>query len=227
MDPTTLLTTVNAFYDQAFNKLLLITFGLIAFIGVIVPLAIGWVQLRTLRAEKGSLLNELRSEVEAERASVRSHIDELVGERVDAIRTEYEKRFSDLAAELEVAASAAEARSFHLQGNTYRTSKTPHLGITDYCHAAPLYIAAADEANAQRCIRNLIEDCLPKTNSEQYKKFKVEENCNRLIKALKKENTNGRYVNDIDKLERQMEKASSRKPPVDEPQNANASRSSI
>jgi len=38
MDPVELLSTVNAFYDQAFNKLMTVTFGVLTIIGLFVPL---------------------------------------------------------------------------------------------------------------------------------------------------------------------------------------------
>ena len=62
MNPIEVLNMVNTFYDQAFSRLLIITFGIVAFIGVIIPIAVGWLQSRSLRAEKNSLLNELKAE---------------------------------------------------------------------------------------------------------------------------------------------------------------------
>lgn len=210
MDPVQLLSTVNSFYDQAFNKLMVVTFGIIAFIGVLVPLVVGWVQTRTLRAEKNSLLTDLKAEIESERDAVRQAIESSVREEVNEVRLALEQRIEELTRNLDEASASAEARSFHLQGRDYVKSNKSTLGVKSFAHAATRYIDARDESNAQRCINSLIEDCLPKTDKSKYKKFKVERVCGDLLAKLRDCNENGRYSNFIQRIESEMEYASSR-----------------
>lgn len=210
MDPTQILTAVSSFYDQAFNKLLAATFGLIAFIGVIVPLLVGWFQLRTLRAEKSSLLAELRLEISNEREEMRAQIDTGVQEQVSKLRVEFENRFDELSKKIERSSAMAIARTHHLQGTVFNNREKYHLAVGDFCHAASMYIKANDEANAQRCLRLLTETCLPKTTSSNLEKFKGDESCKELIKDLDRNNENGRYTNHIGRIERELQRSRER-----------------
>lgn len=212
MSPLELLAAVNGFYEQAFNRLLATTFGTIAFIGVLVPIVVGWVQVRSLRQEKGSLLNELRAEINDERASVRDAIEASVREEMRGLQNKLESRIEELTNDLARSSSLAEARSFHLQGlNSFR-SKRPHHAIKDFVTAAVDYIKGHSEANAQRCMNLISDDCLPKINKDQYSEMKIEKSCNELIEKLREINEHDRYSDHIHKIEVQMEKASSRAP---------------
>lgn len=212
MDSLEILNAVNAFYDQSFTRLLTATFGLIAFIGVLVPLLVGWVQLRTLRAEKGALLAELKLEIAKEREALRSEIEGQVEERVETLRTEYEARFEEISKKLKRSSEMVHARTHHLQGLSFINRGKFHLAIEDFCHAAPLYIKAGDEANAQRCLRSLVEKALPRTTANQYLQFKIDDKCKALVADLEEHDENGRYQNDIQRIEREMDKAKKRDP---------------
>ena len=210
MNPLEILTTVNAFYDQAFNRLLIITFGLIAFIGVIVPIAIGWLQLRTLRAEKGSLLNELRAEINAEREKVEEFIQSEVDKRIEIVKAQYDVKFEETAEKIRESSASALARTHHIQGHDSLTDNSGDFGIGDLCHAASLYFTGKEEDNARRCIVLITNQCLPKISSAKYIEHKIKDSCDGLVKSIKKNNQNSRYKDDLDELEHQMSLASSR-----------------
>jgi hypothetical protein len=210
MNPIDLLNTVNQFYDQAFNKLIAITFGLLAFIGVIVPIAVGWLQLRTLRAEKSSLLNELRSDISAEREAIESKINDQVEERMQKFKSEYDSKFEEMAKNIRKSSASAKARAHHLQGKGMLDGKYDDLGMSDFSYAASLYFAAGEESNARRCIVIVIEKCLPDMNSNCFNEHNVDNIGKRLIKTLEENNQNSRYEDDIESLRREMTKASSR-----------------
>lgn len=212
MDPVELLSTVNAFYDQAFNKLMTVTFGVLTFIGVLVPLGVGIVQVRSIRNEKESMLRDLRAEIEKEREAVRHSIEVGIKEEMARVRADLEARIDHVSHELRKSSAAATARAFHLQGRGFTDKGKCSLAIDDLTTAARLYIDAGDEANAQRCINLVIETCLPKTNADDYKKFKLKECCDPLMKKLLECNENGRYINAMQALERAMEAASGRHP---------------
>lgn len=209
MNPIELLQTVNSFYDQAFNRLLVITFGLIAFIGIFVPLVTGWLQLKSLRAEKAALLAELRLQLDTERDALAKEVEKSVEERFSTIESAYEEKIDNLSEQLEIAYAIAEARSFHLQGRS-NLKNHPARSIEDFCHATAGYLDGKDEANAQTCARVITENCLPRISSEEYKSNKIEKFCTDTIECLRKHNENGRYQHFIDRMERAMDSASTR-----------------
>lgn len=212
MSPMELLSAVNDFYDQAFNKLLAITFGIIAFIGVLVPVVVGWVQLRSLKQEKGAILGELRKEIDDERAQIKESIESSVREEMRGVQENLESRIEELSNDLKKSSALAEARSFHLQGLNSVRAKRPQDAVEDFASAATNYINGKSEANAQRCMNLIVESCLPAANKDQYVEMKMEKHCNSLLKKLEEENQNGRYANYIQKIESQMGKASNREP---------------
>ena len=210
MNPIDLLNTVNQFYDQAFNKLIAITFGLLAFIGVIVPIAVGWLQLRTLRAEKSSLLNELRSDINAEREAIEDKINGQVEERMRKFKSEYDLKFEETAKNIRKSSASAKGRAHHLQGNGMLAGKYNDFGMSDFSYAASLYFAAGEEGNARRCIDVVIEKCLPEMSSNCFNEHNVEKIGGRLIKTLEENNQNSRYEDDIESVKREMAKAYNR-----------------
>jgi hypothetical protein len=212
MDPVELLSTVNAFYDQAFNKLMTVTFGVLTFIGLFVPLGIGYVQVRSLRNEKESMLRDLRAEIEKEREALRHSIEIGIKDEMARVRADLEARVDHVSHELRKSSAAARAATLHLQGQGFIRQDECSRAIDDLTKAACLYIDAGDETNAQRCIKSVIEKCLPKTNADDYKKFKLKKCCDLLTKKLLACNENGRYTNSMQALERAMEAASGRHP---------------
>ncbi|WP_155831834.1 hypothetical protein [Hylemonella gracilis] len=213
MDSLQLLNTVNGFYDQAFNKLLIVTFGVIAFIGVLVPLVVGWVQIRSLRTEKDSISRDLKSEIETEKRRIREAIEQSVRDEMKNARSEFARRIEELSGDLKKSAAAAEARALHIQGISSLERGNAPSSVEDFAAAVPLYIAANDELNAQRCIESLIDFCLPRTDKEEFKRYKVKGYCEILLKSLRESDENGRYFNSIEKIEKALDLASNRAVP--------------
>lgn len=213
MDSLQLLNTVNGFYDQAFNKLLIVTFGVIAFIGVLVPLVVGWVQIRSLRTEKDSISRDLKSEIETEKRRIREAIEQSVRDEMKNAHSEFARRIEELSGDLKKSAAAAEARALHIQGISSLERGDAPSSVEDFAAAVPLYIAANDELNAQRCIASLIDFCLPRTDKEEFKRYKVKGYCEILLKSLRESDENGRYFNSIEKIEKALDLASNRAVP--------------
>jgi len=205
-----LLTTVNDFYDKAFTRLLVTAFGVTAFIGVIVPIAVGWLQMRSLRSEKTSLLNELRAELSSEREGMEARIKEEVETQVKIIKDEYEERFTKITKEIRKSSASSLARAHHLQGKAALNNSEAAFGAPDLFHAAAIFFEAGEEANARRTIVFLSEDCLPKVCSEHYKEFELEKCCETLISEIEKHNENSRYDDDIALIRRDVQRASMR-----------------
>ncbi len=212
MDPIELLSTVNQFYDQAFNRLLIITFGLITFIGVAIPIAVGWLQLRTLRAEKASLLEELKSDIHSEIKCTDEIINKKVQEQIETLKSIYDIKFEEIATNIEKSSASAKARAHHLQANNLLTEAREDLGISDLCYATSLYFTAEEEANARRCMDTIINSCLPNLNSEHFEEHNINDICSELSSEIKKFNQNFRYNDDLKNLEREKTKASNRQP---------------
>lgn len=211
MDPMSLLAAVNAFYDQAFNKLMAATLGLVGLIGIAVPLIVGWVQTRSLRSEKNSLLSELRKELEAEREQLQSSANQEVANRIRAFEEKANKRFEEVAKSITIAQSAAEGRTFHVQANFSMQKGLAGVALEDYVTAVQLYMAAKDQMNIQRCIEQVHAACLPACKKLDFDLCNVEKYVSELITTLTDNNSESRYTNSIQKIERELREAKERK----------------
>jgi hypothetical protein len=95
-----------------------------------------------------------------------------------------------------------------LQGAQSLESKTYMLAILDYCDAASSLIKGEDEANGQKALNQLIDECLPNIRKTDFNgTIAFESSLNDLIVFLKSQNDNGRYSNYIEKIERGIKKA--------------------
>jgi len=158
------------------------------------------------------MLRDLKAEIEKEREALRHSIEISIKDEMARVRADLEARVDHVSHELRKSSAAAKASTLHLQGQGLAQRGEFSLAIDNLTKAARLYIDARDETNAQRCISSVIENYLPKTNADNYKTFKLKECCDLLMKKLRKCNENGRYVNVMQVLEREMEAASGRHP---------------
>lgn len=215
MNPIEILNQVSQFYSQAFDKLLALTFGTIGLIGVAVPILVGWVQTKSLRSEKNSLLNELRKELEEERDRLKEFAEGEIVRKVKEAEEKYNSQFEKQSADIQIAKERAEARSFHLQANISSDAGSFADALRDYSTSANHYISANDEGNAQRCLEQIIVKCLPNIDSKVYVREKTAETCAKLLKTLRNRNENQRYHNYIERIERASDVAKERAPKGD------------
>jgi hypothetical protein len=66
MDPNQILEQVNAFYSTAFSQLVTITLIILGFGGVVLPLILQNMQIRSFRVERDNLKVQIKTEIEKE-----------------------------------------------------------------------------------------------------------------------------------------------------------------
>lgn len=200
-DTLKILESVNAFYSQSFNQLIVITVAVLTFAGVVLPVLISLYQKRLFRLEQEEIRHSLKLEME-------NQIQKITSKMLD----EYKSSVSDLDKKYEKKLSYAIGCSLHLQGKV-NVIETDYINaLYSFSSAGERFIVAEHEANLIRaisslqiCFNNLDRSRLQDDDAhvQAYQSF---------IKKLEGFNINQRYLDDIHSLKKQFKAASLRQP---------------
>src|SRR5690349_15102054 len=108
----------HAFYTEAFSDLLLITFGIVAFIGVVLPVAISLIQSRQLKAENKNLRQDLEEHASKLAQAKFDEVQKRVEENEKKIEAHVDAKLGELKARIGRLTDESTGSIFHLQGNS-------------------------------------------------------------------------------------------------------------
>ena len=192
-----ILESVNQFYSQSFNQLVMITVAVLAFAGVVMPIIISLYQKRLFRLEHEEIKTALKNELAKD-----------LNKAIDTLRTEHEKlsaTYEDRIKELNERTKKKIAQAIggisHVQANVNLDNKEYLWAFTSLVSAAKNHIKADEEANLRRTLRLIYEKCLPELNKAQLEKDERNiESFYKLISTLEDYNVNNRYEDDLQLL---------------------------
>jgi len=149
MDPTEILKSVNDFYQQAWDKLIIYTGILVAVVGIIIPILFTWLQNRTQRIREESIKKEIDS-----------NLDLKIKEIEEKLNKKYEETISKMSSELldkvSIKAELAEAYSFYNQGNSSFAKKDFYTALYSYFSAATRFLKGDEYSNLLRINDNIL-----------------------------------------------------------------------
>lgn len=156
MDTTEIeiLTAVDDFYQQAFNKLLWFIAALATVIGVIVPLVIQRLQNRSLKIQEDAIKTSVKKE--------------LINEIGSDLKKKYDKEIKVLKSQNTKDINKVEALSWFLQGKMQISQNSNDLACGSLFNAAEKSFISRDYLNCNQAL-NSIEDCLESLNKKQFK----------------------------------------------------------
>jgi len=214
MDNVTLqiLERLNALYTNAFSQLITYTIGLVALVGLLIPLVVTLIQNRAFRREGEAVTKGLQDEAKKIREELKLSLrEELLKES-----GEIEKRFTDILTQKDVALTKkianADAGVFHVQATLNAERKLYFSAAVDYANAASHYLIGEDERNLRRVLAQ-VGRMLHLTNITDLKNDdEIEPTVKSLIKSLGANNINGRYADSIHDIEKAFKEAQDRQP---------------
>ncbi len=162
-DTLKILESVNQFYSQSFNQLVVITVAVLAFAGVMMPILISLYQKRIFKLEREAIEDSLKKTLQKDMDECIERMRNEYKEKED----QYEARISKLDQKMERTISGATAASLHIQGNISIGDKQYLRAFESLTSAATNYIKADSESNLRRVLRIIIEKCLPNLKKEQ------------------------------------------------------------
>lgn len=209
---TTITNNINSLYSNAISQLTAYTFGVVALVGVLIPIIVTVIQSRSLKAEKENLEKHIIEETTKIKTAVK---EDLLAELQLMFKSEsklqstcIEEQFKLFENKLE----CADAATFHLQGNRNLDLKYFDAAAQDFCSATCGYLKGSDEVNGQRTLKLLIEDCLSKINKVEYESIGFDLELDNLLKLIKIISQNDRYLDSIDALNKARQAAKKREP---------------
>lgn len=159
---TAIINNINSLYSNAIGQLITFTIGILAFVGILLPAIVSFLQSRQLKADHKTLSDKISLETQMTKAAL---IEELKSTLADEL-TSFEKKVSEIKDELNMSilksTARANAKAHHLQATTSMASGD-YIGVFKDCVTAITdYAVAEDEANMQIVLKAiLIPSVLP------------------------------------------------------------------
>ena len=198
MDPIQILEMVNAFYSDAFNKLITITVLIVGFGGFVLPFILQYIQNVSLRKERDVLKSQLLDELSKD-------LNEAFQEQETNLKFQLQKDYIQATGQLRF-----------LQGRINFQNKLFAQATEDCIVASINYLNCENERDLQRAINTLISDCLPNLYAIDFTN-----NLNNLdmlftdlLQALAANNQNGRYSDSIQYINYGLNEAKKRTIPA-------------
>lgn len=210
-DTLAILEKVNAFYSGAFSQLVTFTIGLLALVGVLIPIAIAAYQNRQLKHDQRSLSDKISHDLASAKRELSEQLEKDVTTRDDELRLLIASVKSEVAKEIQKTHELAIAGTLHLQALS-NYEKEPQLAAVDCLDAISSYAAGGDERNLQAVI-TIFTKCIEKVTSETFKLYDFDEHARTATDALTALAANGRYTENIRSIRTGVEEARTRKSP--------------
>lgn len=196
LTPIEILEKLDAFYNNAWDKLLLFTTIMLAIIGIVYPIIINWLQNRNLKLKEESLKKEMSLLLEVKFGKLNndlvSSIEEKFEEKIKAIKEYQEKIKSEM-----------EGAQFHLQANA---EKDPKQKLINLIWSAQSYLAGEDFMNLNIVLEMIIET-LPSISKDDLSELEVDDaSISNLIEDLTKKNHNDFFTNKIRNIKKEIKK---------------------
>ena len=190
---TTITNNINSLYSNAISQLTSYTLGVVALVGILIPVLVTLIQWRSLKAEKENLESHIKNEIEIAKSKIRVELEEKIENLALARESNLLSLIEERFAVLEKKLAVADASSFHIQGNSHVARDLHVAAISDFCSAAKGYLDGGDELNGPRTLRLLVE-CLSNINKNDFDQDEIDTRIDELVDYLKGINSNNRYV---------------------------------
>lgn len=206
------LSALNGFYEHAFSQLVQYTVGIVALVGIILPVIATMNQWRSLKNEKEALENKIQDEIKKAKLTIRDDLTAEIKTQISSAEESLISRMEEKFKELEKKLDCAKASSFHLQGNSHGDAGLYALALIDYCIATECYFRGDNEINGQRTLTQIIDGCLPNMNKKDFEIDEIDISLNQLKKFLETCNINDRYTDRLTSIKNNTKHAKVREP---------------
>ncbi|GAA5000357.1 hypothetical protein FNZ56_10770 [Pseudoluteimonas lycopersici] len=209
----------HVFYAEAFSNLLLITFGIVAFVGVILPIVISIIQSKQLKSENKTLRQELEEHASQLTAAKFKEIQKELEEKERKFESHLDAKLGELKARIGRLTDESTGSVFHLQGNSSLKERQYESATGSYCIAIRRYLSAENFADMRIVCRILCEKCLPNLDKDKLKdETKILDGIDKAYKLIRDKNKNGTFSDLISSIEEQLSlyrKKDQAKPKID------------
>ncbi|EKN4691033.1 hypothetical protein ABF227_003550 [Yersinia ruckeri] len=208
-DTLVILEKLDDFYSSSFSSLMVLIAGMMGIIGILVPIVISIYQSKKIDGQKENLEIFIKNELVFAVSELKNELDESNGIKMDEYKKEIEDSLAEQTRAQENKIIRIGAKSlgsvFHVQGSIKLKDKNYFLATNSFIEAAINYITARDENNLCRVINMCHQRTIPNV-TQQDECEKLEKKIHLLIEKMKKINSNGRYTDEIQKIQDALSK---------------------
>lgn len=209
-----ILDRVNAFYSASFSQLVQYTTALLAFVGLVIPLFLSYLQARQTRKEKDFLERIIQQRLQTERDHLKREIRVELDQAHKEIRDALEEASKGLRADLNNARLTLEAGVLHVQANHSFDSRRYERAYHSAIRAALNQIATQDERNLHTAL-DVAMDCLAQMDQSHFLDEEIAHDSDALVRSLTAYNTKGGYTASLKNLKGRLAEARNRQTPAD------------
>lgn len=201
-----ILKSVNDFYSQSFNQLVVITVAILAFAGVLMPIMISWYQKRIFKLDHNEIETKLKENI---KVILTEELNQLEL-RLKATEEKLEEKLKAYEKNLACKVDRAIGGVLLVQANTLSSEKEHINAYQSYISACDSFISANDNLNLKISVQNVYENCLPKLRKDHFEADdSLSKNCETLIARLAKYDSQDHYHEELKQLKLALKKAKS------------------
>lgn len=196
LNPNEILEKLDAFYNNAWDKLIIYNTIFLTLIGIIVPFVIQWWQTRNLKIREEVLKSEINDLFLEKSRELEDTINRVIDERFNDEIAKTEKKLIIIKEKLQ-------GSQFHLQANTSDDIKDR---ISSLIRAAECYVIAEEFLNLKSVI-DMLNSNIPLITKEDIKDLNIEGvDFDSLIKKLLDMNNNEALLHSIWQMKKLVNK---------------------
>lgn len=205
-----ILDTVNSFYSDAYNQLIIYTVGLFAFLGTAVPSVLSWLSNRSIRKNNEDLKLKTIEETKKLEVELTNRIDRIFERKEEELLAFIEEKATETNASLSRESSRSQAGIYHVQASLNAANRHHLYAFKSAIVSASFYVKGGDEHNMQNVL-TIAQNALPELSDSMLSEDKdVDFFFDKLIEDLKSINGSSRYTNLIRDLETAFHAAKAR-----------------
>lgn len=188
---TTIISNINSMY----NNVIAITFGLLGFVGVALPLFLSFHQKRQLKADHAALTETISNEIDTAKAKLMEKIREDLAEEISAVDQKVTGIKSEMSQAISKNEALIDAKIHHLQAVSSVTDKNYIGAYNDCVSSMTNYARAQAETNLPTVMDALLTKIiLPKLKKKDFEtNIDMKINLEKAIVVIEGINNNGRY----------------------------------
>jgi hypothetical protein len=200
-----LINYVDAFYNNAFNKLIIYATLLLALIGIAWPLFLQWYQRKQYKIEeeevKKKLIDHITVEMAKQQAVLLQEIDNKIKQGEIQNQNETDKLFTEVKNKTSYLLGGINI----IQANYFSNIKQFEVALSSFIAGALATIECADERHLQISLKGIDNSFMKIKEKSSTVNKQIVDQLTELINRLQNYNTNGRYDIDLKRLSGYME----------------------
>lgn len=203
IDELVILTKLNDLYSGALNQIITYTIGLMAFVGILVPSLISYLQNKQFRRDHESIKLEILAELKERNEVLEKELAERVDKEFNLIKVNMLREITEKSAQVSGRVNHNQATMCQKDGFYNHATRAAIWAANDY-------LIGKHEGNLVKILSHLPSLLSQLDKSILEEESDIETMLNAMLEQLEKFNENGRYSNEVENIQKALRAAKKR-----------------